>query len=128
MLGLAVIVAVVAVGASLQLERSQPPVYGDLTVQQSAELIKAKPELFILDVRTREEYDAGHLKGAVLVPVTELEGRLGELPRDREMLVYCRTGNRSRTALEILRAGGFSKLYHIKDGITAWTQAGYTVE
>jgi rhodanese-related sulfurtransferase len=87
-----------------------------------------KPQLAILDVRTKAEYDAGHLKGAILVPVAELADRLSEVPMDRDILVYCRTGNRSRTAMEVLRQNGYTRLYHLKDGGTDWILKGYPGE
>jgi rhodanese-related sulfurtransferase len=99
--------------------------YGDLTVQQVQEIIQAKTSLVILDVRTQEEYDEGHIEGAVLIPVGELAMRLEELSKDDELLVYCRTGNRSSSAVSLLRDNGFTKIYHMKDGITAWIRAGY---
>ena len=99
--------------------------YGDLTVEQAKSLIDSNPALVILDVRSQEEYDSGHLEGAILIPVDELGTRLDELSPDEDLLVYCRTGNRSSNAVNILQANGFTKIYHMKDGITAWIQAGY---
>lgn len=99
--------------------------YGDITVEQAKILIESKPSLTILDVRTQEEYDSGHIEGAILIPISELEDRLDELSKNKEMLVYCRTGNRSSTAVNVLRANGYTKIFHMKNGITAWTQAGY---
>ena len=99
--------------------------YGDITVEQAKILIESKPSLTILDVRTQEEYDSGHIEGVILIPISELEDRLDELSKNEEMLVYCRTGNRSSTAVNVLRANGYTKIFHMKNGITAWTQAGY---
>jgi rhodanese-related sulfurtransferase len=99
--------------------------YGDVTVERAMELINEKPSLVILDVRTDGEFRDGHIEGAMNIPVNELEGRLGELERDDELLVYCRTGNRSGTAVNILKENGYSKIYHMYRGITAWITAGY---
>jgi rhodanese-related sulfurtransferase len=63
---------------------------------------------FVLDVRTPQEYAAGHIPGAVNVPVDELRSRLGELPRDREIAVYCQVGQRGYLATRILRQSGFA--------------------
>jgi NADPH-dependent 2,4-dienoyl-CoA reductase/sulfur reductase-like enzyme/rhodanese-related sulfurtransferase len=63
---------------------------------------------FVLDVRTPQEYAAGHVPGAVNVPVDELRSRLGELPRDRDIAVYCQVGQRGYLATRILRQAGFS--------------------
>jgi phage shock protein E len=61
----------------------------------------------LLDVRTSEEFASGHLDGAVLIPVSDLAVRMGELPRDRPVVVYCRSGRRSAAAADQLRSAGF---------------------
>lgn len=99
--------------------------YGDVTVEQAKSLIESKPYLIILDVRTQEEYDSGHIKRAILIPIDELENRLDELSKNDELLVYCRTGRRSSNAMNNLQANGFTKIFHMNDGITGWIQAGY---
>jgi rhodanese-related sulfurtransferase len=100
--------------------------YGDVNIEQTKSLIESKPSLIILDVRTQEEYDSGHIEGAILIPLAELENRLGELSNKDELLVYCRTGNRSLSAMNILQANGFTMVYHMTDGITGWIKAGYS--
>ena len=75
------------------------------------EIIQNGEDYLIVDVRTQEEYDEGHIEGALLLPVKELEDRLNELPKDKPIIVYCRSGNRSRTAAEILINNGFTKVY-----------------
>jgi phage shock protein E len=61
----------------------------------------------LLDVRTPSEWSAGHVGGAVLVPIDELERRLAEIPRGRPVVVYCASGVRSARATAILRAAGY---------------------
>ena len=100
--------------------------YGDVTVEQAKSLIESKPSLIILDVRTQEEYDSGHIERVILIPIDELENRLDELSKNDELLVYCRTGRRSSNAMNILQADGFTKIFHMNDGITGWIQAGYS--
>ena len=99
--------------------------YGDVTVEEAKSLIESNSSLIIVDVRTREEYDSGHIEGAILIPVSELENHLDELSKEEELLIYCRTGNRSSNSVNILIANGYTKIFHLKDGITAWIQAGY---
>ncbi len=99
--------------------------YVNISVQQAKEMI-ARGEVFILDVRTQEEYDAGHIQNSTLIPLQEIEKRLDEIPRDRKILVYCRTGHRSTQASEILANNGF-EVYNMKGGIVEWTDAGYEV-
>jgi rhodanese-related sulfurtransferase len=99
--------------------------YGDVTVEEAKSLIDSNFSLIILDVRTREEYDSGHIGGAILIPVNELEDRLDELSKEEEFLIYCRTGNRSSNSVNILKENGYTKIFHMNDGIIAWIQAGY---
>jgi rhodanese-related sulfurtransferase len=101
--------------------------YGDITVQEARSLIEDKPYLVILDVRTASEYEDGHIEGAINIPVQELSAHLDELSREDELLVYCRTGNRSKQAVDILQDVGFTKIYHMNAGITGWIEAGYPV-
>ena len=120
--------AVLIVAASaywLMMPKEQDEDYGDVSVERARELIQEKPSLVILDVRTDAEFRDGHIQGAINIPVVDLEGRLGELDRNDEMLVYCRTGNRSSTAVGILEGNDFTKIYHMNKGIAAWTSAGY---
>ncbi|KCZ72772.1 Rhodanese-related sulfurtransferase [Candidatus Methanoperedens nitroreducens] len=102
------------------------PKYVDITVQQAKEMID-RGEIFILDVRTQEEYDAGHIEDSTLIPVQVIDKRLDEIPKDKKILVYCRTGHRSVQASEILVNNGFKEVYNMKGGIIGWTDAGYEV-
>ncbi|MFC2145635.1 rhodanese-like domain-containing protein [Actinomycetota bacterium] len=90
------------------------------------EIIKNDEDYLIVDVRTIEEYNSGHIEGALLLPVQELEDRLNELPMDKPIIVYCRSGNRSRTAAEILVNNGFMQIYDM-GGISDWIDKGYPV-
>ena len=84
----------------------------------------ADPSLLVLDVRTPEEYAAGHLPGAVNIPHGELAARIGELAgaRERDIVVYCRTGTRSAQALEVLDKAGFKRVFHLKGDYTRWSE------
>ncbi|MFN4872871.1 MAG: rhodanese-like domain-containing protein [Akkermansiaceae bacterium] len=84
----------------------------------------------LLDVRTKEEWTEGHLKGAKLVTVTEdgfLEKAKALLDPKKPVVVYCRSGKRSAIATEQLRANGFT-VFDLEGGITAWKAAGKAVE
>ncbi|VVB96707.1 Thiosulfate sulfurtransferase GlpE [uncultured archaeon] len=100
--------------------------YIDVNVQQAKEMIDSG-NVFILDVRTQEEYDTGHIKNSTLIPVQVLDKKLNELPRDKKILVYCKSGGRSAQASGILVNDGFKEIYNMKGGITDWTNAGYEV-
>ena len=99
--------------------------YGNVDVGEARALVAEKADLVILDVRTVSEYDGSHLEGAINIPVEVLSGRISELNPNDEMLVYCRTGNRSTTAVGILKENGYDRVYHMDGGITAWNSAGF---
>ena len=101
--------------------------YEDITVEQAKELIETNPSLMILDVRTEGEYNEEHIEGAINIPLDELQQRLSEINPNDQILVYCRTGNRSTQAAEILVENGVSGFYHMRGGIVAWKQKGYSV-
>ena len=101
--------------------------YGNVSIDTASGLIEDNPDMVLLDVRTTTEYSEGHIKDAVNIPVDTLETRLDELSQDDEILVYCRTGNRSSTAVNILEENGFTKLYHMHEGISVWIEQGYPV-
>ena len=82
----------------------------------------------VLDVRTREEYTAGHVPGAVNIPHTELAGRLGEIESDRGVVLYCMVGPRARLGEKILRRTGVFKVFHLEGGLAAWRDADLPVE
>ncbi|UCE85240.1 MAG: rhodanese-like domain-containing protein [Deltaproteobacteria bacterium] len=83
----------------------------------------------ILDVRTRTEYEAGHVPGAINVPHTELSGRLAELgaSKDAEIVVYCRSGKRAAIAESILGEAGFSYVRHLEGDMEGWQVGGHAV-
>jgi rhodanese-related sulfurtransferase len=102
-----------------------------VTPRELAERLSASPRSFLLlDVRTAAEFAAGHLPGAVNVPHDQLPTRLAELAASRaqEIVVYCRTGRRTRLALQILRAGGFERLLHLEGDYLAWESSGRRIE
>ena len=101
--------------------------YGDVSIQEAVELMEQKTELVILDVRTVAEFNEGHIEGAINIPVGDLASRLDELSKNHELLVYCRTGNRSGSAVAILSDAGYTKIYHMHEGISVWIQQGHPV-
>jgi parallel beta-helix repeat protein len=105
--------------------------YTDIDVDAAYSMITngSYPDLVVLDVRTKSEYDGGHIYGAVWIPHTELETRISELSghENDEIIVYCGSGVRSVLASEILDAQNFTKVYNMLGGITAWQFSGYPV-
>ncbi len=84
------------------------------------------PFLF-LDVRTVEEYKAGHIEGAKLMPVQVLDKHLNDVPKDKRVYVYCHSGVRSARAAKLLASHGFTNIENVVGGIEAWKAAGYPV-
>ena len=82
---------------------------------------------FMLDVRTQEEWDEYHAPNATLVPLDQLENRLAELPKDGEILVVCRSGNRSQQGRDMLLAAGFNAT-SMTGGLKEWHARGYPIE
>lgn len=78
----------------------------------------------LLDVRTPAEYADGHLSGAVNIPLSELEDHLDELRLYRQVLVYCRSSNRSNTACQLLTRAGIQNSLNLDGGIVAWREQG----
>jgi len=79
-----------------------------------------KGEFLLLDVRQPEEYEDGHIPGAMLIPLGELEARQKELERDKKIITYCRSGHRSIAAAIALCGLGFKDVHHLEGGILNW--------
>ncbi len=99
---------------------SMPP---EISVQEA--VAKQKSGAFILDVREPSEWNDAHIAGATLIPLGELASRVSELPRDKEIVVVCRSGNRSAKARDLLLNSGFSQVTSMAGGLNQWKAAGY---
>lgn len=86
-------------------------------------------EVTVLDVRPAEEHRAGHIRGAISIPLKELEARLSELPRNQEIVAYCRGPYcvLAIRAVEVLREKGF-RAVRLEDGVSDWRARGFAVE
>ena len=90
---------------------------------------KASPIPFMfLDVRTPEEYAAGHVPGAVNIPVGRLAKRLNAVPHDKQVYVYCEAGGRAARAGKLLAGRGFSNIEVVPASMRGWRNAGYPVK
>jgi rhodanese-related sulfurtransferase len=96
-------------------------------VRELHEKIEQGRQPFILDVRQPEEYRMGHIAGATLIPLGQLERRINEVPRDREIVCICASGHRSVPAVQALKAAGYSAS-SMKNGMIAWQLARYPVD
>lgn len=100
-------------------------------VTQEALLTRQKardPELFLLDVRTPEEFAAGHVPGAVNIPHDQVESRLAEIPHDKDVVLYCHSGRRAGIAASALAAHGYKRLAHLEGDMIAWQGNGRPLE
>ena len=99
---------------------ARPKSSADLTAEEAKERMEENPNVILLDVRTQEEFDEGHIPGAVCLPN---EFITAEMPfpfeKDAEILVYCRSGRRSAEAASKLRSMGFTKVFDF-GGILDW--------
>lgn len=122
LVGLAVIVGAVFLLSNNTEAKGMP---GAITVTDAAQ--RFDQGAFLLDVRTVEEWNQEHIDGAVLIPLDQLSGRINELPADQDVLIICRSGNRSGQARDLLRAAGLKRTTSISGGINAWIAKGLPV-
>jgi phage shock protein E len=99
----------------------------NVSISQTKALL-GRSDVMILDVREQEEYDQGHIPGVTLIPSGQIANRLSEIPKDKPVIVTCRSGNRSATATQYLREQGYTNVHNMEGGIVAWQGAGYPVE
>lgn len=99
-------------------------------IAQQSLLSQPAGESLILDVRTPEEYAAGHVPNAINVPHDEIEAHLAELEarKNGPVVVYCKSGRRAGLAAEALAKAGFTNLLHLTGDMEAWTAAGLPIE
>ncbi len=90
--------------------------------------LKDRPDVVVFDVREPYEYQAGHIPGVKLIPMNDVPNRLDEIPRDKTVILTCRSGNRSGQVADFLRKQGFTNVHNMQGGILAWQQAGYPIE
>ena len=91
-----------------------------ITAVELKKRLDNKDDIFVLDVREPHEYQIANL-GAKLIPLGELPARAGELKKDAEIIVHCKSGGRSQKAAEFLAQNGFKKVWNLAGGITAWS-------
>lgn len=100
-----------------------------VSIQECKELLdESDNNVILLDVRTGGENAMSKIENSVLIPLSELQSRTNELDKDKKILIYCATGNRSQVACNILQGAGFEDCFDVRDGISAWQRAGFPVE
>lgn len=112
-------------------EAAAPPAASGLADAIDAaalEQLKAQPDIVVIDVREPSEYAEAHIPGVTLIPLSEVPDRLAEIPRDKTVILTCRTGNRSGQAATWLRSQGYTDVHNLQGGILAWQDAGLPTE
>lgn len=99
----------------------------NLSAIDSRALLEKKDGVFLLDVRTPEEYRKVRLEGAHLIPIDQVLRRLSEVPQDRPILVYCAVGSRSSQVANYLARQGYPEVYNLFGGIWGWQLRGLPV-
>ncbi len=103
-----------------------PDISDGLITPQEYQTVFGSTDHVLIDVRTIEEFNSGHIADAGNIPVEVIAGRLSEIPQDEPVVLYCRSGNRSAQAASILRQAGYTQVYDL-GGIISWQQAGLPV-
>ncbi|MFN2235348.1 MAG: rhodanese-like domain-containing protein [Anaerolineales bacterium] len=98
----------------------------EVNVEEAYQLVE--DGAFLLDVRTQEEWDEFHAPQATLIPLDELVSRVSEVPSDQEIVVICRSGNRSLVGRDTLLDAGFTNVTSVDGGMNEWRSAGYPTE
>ena len=137
---LALLLATLATIHPLIADNSTPPAntasvsvtkaYKDADVTQFEKLRASEPKPVVLDVRTPEEFAAGHIPGSILLDFRspKFADEIAKLPRDKPYLVHCAVGGRSAKACEKMSQIGFTNLVNLKGGFQAWQAEGKPVE
>ena len=99
-----------------------------IDVTQLRQRLAAEPAPYLLDVREPWEYQEGHVPGAHLIPLGELEQRVNEVPRDRPILAICHSGQRSLAAAGYLLQLGYNSVSNVDGGTAAWIERGFPIE
>ena len=125
-----IVIAVASGGMLLwPMIRQTMRVGGEVGTLEATQLINRR-DAVILDVREPGEYTAGHLPNAKHIPLAQLASRMKELEKfkERPIVITCASGNRSGSALSLLKKNGFKEAVNLKGGIGAWQQASLPLE
>ncbi|MGM9987192.1 MAG: rhodanese-like domain-containing protein [Bacillaceae bacterium] len=98
---------------------SESTSYQTISLKEGYDFIQQE-KVMVLDVRTREEFQSGHIPGAINIPVEILEDHVNKLDKKQAYFVICRSGNRSKTASQLLVDNDFKSIYNAQKGMSAW--------
>lgn len=100
----------------------------NISSREAKTLLEKNRNIFLLDVRTPQENSQARLPGTVLIPIGEFERRMGEVPKNKTILVYCAVGSRSKPVAEFLAQRGYKDVYNMTDGIVGWYRNGFPLQ
>lgn len=100
----------------------------DILSSEAKFLLEKNKNIYLLDVRTPQEYSQARLAGSVLIQIGELEQRYNEVPKNKTILVYCAVGARSKPAANFLAKQGYKEVYNMTDGIVGWYRNGFPIQ
>lgn len=100
----------------------------NISARDARSLLETNKNIYLLDVRTPQEYSQGKLAGSVLIPLGEFERRMAEVPKNRTIVVYCAVGSRSKPVANFLAQQGYKDVYNMTDGIVGWYRNGFPIQ
>ncbi len=100
----------------------------DISSRDAKTMLDANKNIFLLDVRTPQEYSQGKLAGSILIPINEVEQRIREVPKNKPVVVYCAVGARSKPVADFLSQQGYKDVFNMKDGIVGWYRNGFPIQ
>lgn len=100
----------------------------NISSREAKALLEKDRNVYLLDVRSPQEYGQGKLAGSSLIPIGQLERRIAEVPKDKTVLVYCAVGSRSGYAAGLLAKRGYKEVYNMADGIVGWYRNGFPIQ
>lgn len=122
-----IVIVIGVIVAILVSQNNATPLAGSVISPQDYQTRFANADHVLIDVRTPDEFATGHIHNALNIPIDELESRLAEVPTDRDVVLYCRSGNRSNQARQLLSGKGYTLIYDL-GGVNSWTAAGLPLE
>jgi len=125
-----IVIAVIVLGYLIirSLDKKEPVVSNlplEINVDEAANI--DQKDWFILDVRESSEWEEAHIPYATLIPLGELTSRLTEIPKDKNIVVVCRSGKRSAVGRDLLLKSGFANVTSMAGGMSAWQNKGYPI-
>lgn len=114
------ILIIIVMGVFLYMQFGTVKGLSEYDAGQFADAMKNTPDVLVIDVREAGEFKSGHIEGAKNMPLSSLSERMGELPKDKKLLLYCQSGMRSKRAGKMLIKHGYDDVVNLKGGIIAW--------